>query len=79
MSARRIRPKTRDYLVYLRERLARAFEEGLDFEAAYRQIDWSAFAHLPAFALANRRNAYQTYLNIEREALQAAKGSGQPD
>jgi hypothetical protein len=51
-----------------------AFVEGLDFEAAYRPIDWSRYtAALPAFEAANRRNAYQTYLNVEQEALQAVK------
>jgi len=65
---------TRDYLAYLREQIAAAFDEGLDFEAAYRRIDWSRFAALPAFDAANRRNAYQAYLNVEQEALQAVKG-----
>ena len=64
---------TRDYLVYLRTQIAAAFDEGLDFDTAYRRIDWSRFAALPAFDAANRRNAYQTYLNIEQEALNAAK------
>ncbi|MEO7116137.1 MAG: MBL fold metallo-hydrolase [Caldimonas sp.] len=65
--------QTRDYLVYLRTQIGAAFEEGLDFDAAYRQIDWSRFAALPAFEAANRRNAYQAYLNVERDALKAAK------
>jgi len=64
---------TRDYLVYLRQQMSAAFDEGLDFDAAYRRIDWSPFSDLPAFAAANRRNAYQTYLNVEKEALGAAK------
>ena len=64
---------TRDYLVYLRAQVSAAFEEGLDFEAAYRRIDWSAYSGLPAFASANRRNAYQTYLNVEQEALRGIK------
>jgi glyoxylase-like metal-dependent hydrolase (beta-lactamase superfamily II) len=68
---------TRDYLVYLREQLAAAFDDGLDFDAAYRRIDWSRFSSLPAFEAANRRNAYQTYLNVEQEALNAAKTSPQ--
>ncbi|MGE0800145.1 MAG: MBL fold metallo-hydrolase [Lautropia sp.] len=61
---------TRRYLTFLREQIREAFDEGLDFDAAYRRIDWSEWAGLPAFAVANRRNAYQTYLNVEREALQ---------
>ena len=64
---------TRDYLVYLREQVSAAFEDGLDFEEAYKRIDWSRYAALPAFSVANRRNAYQTYLNIEKEALGSAK------
>ncbi len=65
--------QTRDYLVYLRSQVSAAFEHGLDFDAAYRQIDWSRFAALPAFEAANRRNAYQAYLNVERDALRAAR------
>ena len=68
---------TRDYLVYLREQLAAAFDDGLDFDAAYRRIDWSRFSSLPAFEAANRRNAYQTYLNVEQEALSAVKTTPQ--
>jgi glyoxylase-like metal-dependent hydrolase (beta-lactamase superfamily II) len=64
---------TRDYLVYLREQIGKAFEEGLDFDEAYQRIDWSRYASLPAFSAANRRNAYQTYLNVEREALGVTK------
>jgi hypothetical protein len=60
-----------------RERFA-AFDEGLDFEAAYRRIDWSRFAGLPAFDVANRRNAYQTYLNVEQDALDAVKQQAPP-
>ncbi len=69
--------QTRDYLVYLRTQIGAAFEEGLDFDAAYRQIDWSRFAALPAFEAANRRNAYQAYLNVEQDALREAK-QGKP-
>jgi glyoxylase-like metal-dependent hydrolase (beta-lactamase superfamily II) len=69
---------TRDYLVYLRRQIGAAFDEGLDFEAAYRRIDWSRFAGLPAFDVANRRNAYQTYLNVEQDALDAVKQQAPP-
>ena len=64
---------TRDYLEYLQAQIGAAFEDGLDFDAAYRRIDWSRFAGLPAFDAANRRNAYQTYLNVERDSLRAIK------
>ena len=61
--------QTRDYLQYLRTQISEAFEAGLDFEEAYGRIDWSRFAKLPAFDVANRRNAYQTWLGVERDAL----------
>ena len=64
---------TRDYLVYLTDEMSKAFEDGLDFDEAYETIDWSRFSSLPAFEDANRRNAYQTYLNVERDALAAMK------
>ena len=60
---------TRDYLVFLRTQMTRAFDDGTDFDTAYGQVDWSRFAALPAFEAANRRNAYQVYLNVERDAL----------
>ena len=60
---------TREYLIYLRERMGAAVQEFVPFEEAYAETDWSRFSHLPAFNAANRRNAYNTYLLMEREAL----------
>jgi hypothetical protein len=40
------------------------------FDDAYRAIDWSRFARIPAFDAANRGNAYNTYLLLEKESLQ---------
>lgn len=56
---------TRDYLVYLREKMGAAAAELEDFEVAYAKTDWSRFAHLPAFEAANRRNAYNTYIRMQ--------------
>jgi glyoxylase-like metal-dependent hydrolase (beta-lactamase superfamily II) len=56
---------TRDYLVYLREKMGRAAEDLEDFDAAYAKTDWSRFSHLPAFEAANRRNAYNTYIRMQ--------------
>jgi len=64
---------TRDYLVYLREAMGRAVRELQSFDEAYQQTDWSRFAQLPAFAEANRINAYGTFLLMEQEALRATK------
>jgi glyoxylase-like metal-dependent hydrolase (beta-lactamase superfamily II) len=56
---------TRDYLVYLREKMGAAATELEDFEVAYARTDWSRFSHLPAFEAANRRNAYNTYIRMQ--------------
>ena len=38
------------------------------FEEAYARTDWSRFDKLPLFNAANRMNAYNTYLLMERQA-----------
>ncbi len=60
---------TRDYLTYLRSEIGKAVAEMEPFEEAYARIDWSRFSRLPAFEAANRPNAYNTYLLMERESL----------
>lgn len=59
---------TRDYLVYLRERMGEAARNMEPFDEAYARTDWSRFSGLPLFAVANRMNAYNTYLLMERGA-----------
>jgi glyoxylase-like metal-dependent hydrolase (beta-lactamase superfamily II) len=61
---------TRDYLTFLRETLKKPVEDLVPFDDAYRAIDWSRFARIPAFDAANRGNAYNTYLLLEKESLQ---------
>ena len=61
---------TRDYLTYLRDQMARAVEELTPFDEAYRAVDWSRYAKVPAFGPANRLNASSVYLEMERESLQ---------
>jgi len=65
---------TRDYLVYLRESMARAVRELEPFDEAYAKIDWSRFEGLPAFEPANRINAWGTYLLLEQEELKRGGG-----
>jgi glyoxylase-like metal-dependent hydrolase (beta-lactamase superfamily II) len=69
---------TRDYLAYLRATMGRAVRDFQPFEEAYAKTDWSRYAALPAFAEANRINAYGTYLLMEQEELQGAKGGKAP-
>ncbi len=69
--------QTRDYLEFLYRQMHQAFDDGIDFDAAYARVDWSGFAKLPAFEAANRRNAYQAYLNVEQDALREVK-QGKP-
>ncbi|MDM4765640.1 MBL fold metallo-hydrolase [Pelomonas sp. SE-A7] len=58
---------TRDYLAYLRKTMGEAARDMEPFEEAYKRADWSRFEKLPLFGAANRINAYNTYLLMERE------------
>jgi glyoxylase-like metal-dependent hydrolase (beta-lactamase superfamily II) len=60
---------TRDYLLFLRERMGRAVEDMVPFDEAYDAVDWGRYQSMPAFQEANRRNAYNTYILMERESL----------
>jgi glyoxylase-like metal-dependent hydrolase (beta-lactamase superfamily II) len=67
-SARADLELTRDYLVHLRRSMGEAAREMEPFDEAYARTDWSRFEKLPLFGVANRMNAYNTYLLMEREA-----------
>lgn len=56
---------TRDYLVFLREKMGEAARNLEPFDEAYARTDWSRFEKLPLFGVANRMNAYNTYLLME--------------
>jgi glyoxylase-like metal-dependent hydrolase (beta-lactamase superfamily II) len=62
---------TRDYLTYLRDAMGRAVQNFTAFDDAYAHTDWSRYEAYPAFAEANRANAYNTYLQMEAESLKA--------
>jgi glyoxylase-like metal-dependent hydrolase (beta-lactamase superfamily II) len=66
--ARKDMQLTREYLVYLRTTMSQATEAMTPFEEAYQSTDWTQFEHLPLFGVANRMNAYNTYLLLEHEA-----------
>ncbi|MEN9780965.1 MAG: hypothetical protein RL014_2113 [Pseudomonadota bacterium] len=66
-SARQDMRLTADYLRHLRETMGRAARNMEPFDEAYAAADWTAFEHLPLFRVANRMNAYNTYLQMERE------------
>ena len=60
---------TRNYLNYVREQMGRAAENLVPFDEAYANTDWSMYEKMPAFREAHRRNAYNTYILMERESL----------
>ncbi|MNR87775.1 Beta-lactamase precursor [compost metagenome] len=60
---------TRDYLIFLRQKMGVAVAEMQPFEEAYTKTDWSRFEKYPAFDQANRLNAYGTYILMEKESL----------
>ncbi len=59
----------RSYLAHLRSTMGAAVDDFVPFDEAYANADWSEFEDMPAFAEANRRNAYQVYLSMEAESL----------
>lgn len=61
---------TRDYLQFVRKAMGNAVKEFVSFEEVYAQTDWSKYAALPAFDVANRANSYNTYLLMEKEKLE---------
>lgn len=60
---------TRDYLRFLRQAMGAAVDAMTPFDEAYAATDWTRFKDVPAFEQANRINAYDTYLRMERESL----------
>lgn len=66
--ARKDMELTRDYLIYLRTSMGQAARNMEPFEDAYRATDWRKFEELPLFRVANRMNAYNTYLLMEKDA-----------
>ena len=60
---------TRDYLNYLRKTMGQAVENFIPFDEAYAKTSWEQYKKLPAFKDANRSNAYNTYLLMEKESL----------
>lgn len=61
---------TRDYLTYVRAEMSKAVENFVPFEDAYAKTNWKKFSKLPAFRDANRANAYNTYLLLEKDSLE---------
>jgi len=61
---------TYHYLSVLREKMGEAVDKGIIFEKAYDQVDWSEYEFVPAFFEANRRNAYNVYLAMEKESFE---------
>ncbi len=61
---------TRDYLKYIRKVMGQAVADFVPFDQAYAKADWSHYVNMPAFNEANRENAFNTYLLMERESLQ---------
>ena len=53
-----------DYLTYLRATMGKAVNDLDLFDEAYAAVDWSRFEKLPLFRVANRMNAYNTYLQL---------------
>ena len=65
---------TRDYLTFLRQQMGKAVANFESFDQAYNEVDWSRFRAEPTFGVANKRNAYNVYLEMEQESLEKQLG-----
>lgn len=61
-----VRKYTRDYLVYLREKVAEVIENGGALQEAY-EVDQSPYMHLPTAEFLARRNAGRVFQSMEFE------------
>jgi glyoxylase-like metal-dependent hydrolase (beta-lactamase superfamily II) len=61
-----VRKYTRDYLVFLRDKVGDLIENGGTLQEAY-QIDQSAYMHLPTAEFLAKRNAGQVFQSMEFE------------
>ncbi|NNJ95396.1 MAG: MBL fold metallo-hydrolase [Halobacteria archaeon] len=61
-----VRKYTRDYLVYLREKVGELIENGGTLQEAY-EIDQSPYMHLPTAEFLAKRNAGQVFQSMEFE------------
>ena len=61
-----VRKYTRDYLVYLREKIGEVIENGGTLQDAY-EIDQSPYMHLPTAEFLAKRNAGQVFQSMEFE------------
>jgi glyoxylase-like metal-dependent hydrolase (beta-lactamase superfamily II)/dienelactone hydrolase len=61
-----VRKYTRDYLVYLREKIGEVLENGGTLQDAY-EIDQSPYMHLPTAEFLAKRNAGQVFQSMEFE------------
>ncbi|MDH5370592.1 MAG: MBL fold metallo-hydrolase, partial [Gammaproteobacteria bacterium] len=57
---------TKDYLVFLRKKIAELLEKGGTLQGAY-EIDQSAYKHLPTSEFLAKRNAGQVFTTMEFE------------
>jgi glyoxylase-like metal-dependent hydrolase (beta-lactamase superfamily II) len=63
------------YIRFVRKAMADAVEQWVEFDEAYKAVDWGPYKDLPAFAASNRGNAYRVYLEIEAETLAAGNAA----
>ena len=61
-----VRKYTRDYLVYLREKIAEVLDDGGDLQQAYA-VDQSPYAHLDTFHELATLNADRVFRAMEFE------------
>lgn len=62
---------TDKYIRFVRKAMSDAVAQWVEFDEAYKAVDWAPYRNIPAFAASNRGNAYRVFLELEAEALSA--------
>lgn len=61
---------THDYIEFVRAVMKNAVNNWTDFEAAYKETDWSKYREMPGFMNNNKGNAYRIFLELEQVQLE---------
>jgi len=61
---------TKNYIVYLREKMGAAVEQLNGFAETYNNTNWTKYKNVKTFTAANKGNAYRVFLEMESELFE---------
>jgi glyoxylase-like metal-dependent hydrolase (beta-lactamase superfamily II) len=61
---------TKNYIIFLRDKMGAAVQQLNDFSETYKNTNWSLYKQVKTFTAANRGNAYRVFLEMESELFE---------